>query len=283
MDEPVTEWVPGTPAPALAPFVDAYCGYRLTGFAPGIHRGVPSRHLTFIVGIDRPIDVVAQTDSAQRPERYGCVLSGLQASPALIEHDGEQEGVAIELSPLGVRALFGMPARELWNRSYELADVVGAPGRELWERLHETRDWTARFAVCDDVLTPLVRGELVVPELRQAWTDLVAAGGGLSVEELSARTGWSRQHLTRRFRDEFGLGPKVAARVIRFERARRMLLGTPSFVSIAQVAAVCGYYDQAHLDRDFAAFAGCTPSQMVREEVPHFQDEEPLERASSGA
>ena len=67
--------------------------------------------------------------------------------------------------------------------------------------------------------------------------------------------------------------PKLAARVVRFERARHMLQSTPSFVTIAQVAAACGYYDQSHLDRDFAELAGCSPTAWLAEEVPSFQDE----------
>jgi AraC-like DNA-binding protein len=90
--------------------------------------------------------------------------------------------------------------------------------------------------------------------------------------------GWSRQHLARRFHDEFGLSPKLAGRVVRFEKACRMLKSTPSFVSIAQVAASCGYYDQAHLTRDFVELAGCSPGRLLAEEdLPSFQDEDELD------
>lgn len=260
--------VTAAPAPALRPFIDAYRGYRLTG-ARGTHRGLPSRHMTFIVSIGPGIDVVAQTDPLQAPASYGCVLSGLQAGPAVIAHHGHQEGVAIELTPLGCRALFAMPARALWNASIECADVAGSPGRELWERLQAPMAWADRFAVCDDILLRLVDADVVpARQLRHAWQVLVCSGGTTPISEVAASTGWSRQHLARRFGDEFGLGPKVAARVLRFERAKHMLASTPSFLTIAAVAASCGYYDQAHLDRDFAELAGCSPSAWLAEEVP---------------
>jgi len=268
------EWVTAPPAPRLASFIDRYVGYRMTGFAPGVHRGLPSRHMTFIVSVGPSIDVVSQTDPGQLPASYRCVVSGLQASSALISHTGHQEGVAIELTPLGCRTLFGMPARALWNTSVECADLAGS-GRELWERLQGVTGWTERFAACDHVLTRLATGDIVVaPELAHAWHTLVRSGGTAGISGLASGVGWSRQHLARRFADEFGLGPKLAARVVRFERARNMLQATPSFVTIAQVAAACGYYDQAHLNRDFAALAGCTPTEWsAAEQLPSFQDD----------
>ena len=266
--------VAATPAPPLAPFIRGYHGYRLTGFDPGLHRGLPGRHMTFIASIGPGIDVVAQTDATQSPASYRCVVAGLSATPALIAHGGDQEGVAIELTPLGSRSLFGFPAGALWNTSVECADVAGSAGRELWERLQETGDWPGRFAACDDVLTRLVDTDAVVaPELRRAWLGLIRSEGTASISGLAADVGWSRQHLARRFAGEFGLGPKLAARLVRFGRARQMLQSTPSFVTIAQVAAACGYYDQAHLNRDFAELARCSPSAWIAEELPSFQDD----------
>jgi hypothetical protein len=118
---PSSEWVAAHPVPAVRAFVDAYVGYRISGFPPGLHRGLPSRHMTFIVSIGAAIDVVAQTNPRQVPDTYRCALGGLQETHALIVDPGTQEGVAIELTPLGARVLFGMPARELWDTSLELA------------------------------------------------------------------------------------------------------------------------------------------------------------------
>ena len=70
MAEPRAEGVTALPAPALRPFVERYAGYRLTDFPPGIHRGLPSRHMTLIVSIGEAIEVVEQTDPRQGPERY---------------------------------------------------------------------------------------------------------------------------------------------------------------------------------------------------------------------
>jgi AraC-like DNA-binding protein len=272
MPEQQTEWLTRRPAPALAPFVERYVGYRLSGLPAGVHRGLPSRHMTFIISIGPEIDVIAQTDVAQAPGTYRCVLSGLQASHVLVAHDGHQEGVTIELTPVGCRALFGLPAAALWNTSLELADVAGPVGDELWERLQGPATWDERFGIVDAVLCRELGDDPLEPALRRAWQLVAGSGGTVPVADVARTIGWTRQHFSRRFAAEFGLAPKLAARVARFDRARRMISSTPPLVSLAQVAAVCGYYDQAHLTHDFVALAGCTPGRLADGDLPSFQD-----------
>lgn len=271
--DPVTssEWVVGRPTAPLRPFVGRYVGYRMTGYEPGVHRGLPSGGLTFIVAIEQRVDVERQSSAAQGPRSYGALLSGLHTSPALIAHDGNQQGVAIELTPLGARVLFGLPAAALWDLTLELDEVAGPSGQELWERVQLADGWAGRFAACDEVLRRLAVGESTPPVLAHCWTTLQASEGSLPIEALARDIGYSRQHLTRRFRAEFGLTPKLAARVFRFGHAIRQLRSAPG--SLGEIAAVCGYADQAHLTRDFSAFAGCSPTTWLREEqLPIVQD-----------
>ncbi|MFD3506160.1 helix-turn-helix domain-containing protein [Nocardia sp. NPDC058666] len=271
--EATTEVVTAAPAPVLAAFIDRYVGYRLTGFAPGLHRGMPSRHMTFIVAVGPTIDVIEQTDPHQAPANYRCVLSGLQASPAMIAHNGFQEGVAIELTPLGCRVLFGMPAAELWDITIECSQAQRILGDQLADAVQSQKDWPSRFAACDRALTLAARSEIHPGlELSWAWRALVSTGGTHPINPLADKIGWTRQHLTRKFTAEFGASPKLAARIIRFERARQMLTSTPSYISIAQIANTCGYYDQAHLNRDFAELAGISPTAWLAEEIPSVQD-----------
>ena len=262
----------GRPVPPLRPFVDRYLGYRQEGFDPGVHRGLPSRHLTFIVSLGDRIDIAGMPDAAQRPGRFQAFVGGLHAAPATIRHDGTQVGVSIDLTPLGARALLGMPAGELAWSVVDLEDVLGHPGRELVERLASAPSWEARFAVLDAVLARRLHEPTgPPPEAVRAWDRLVASGGNVDVRSLAREVGWSRRHLSERLRVEVGLPPKVLARVVRFERARR-LLQRPSHPGLADVAAVCGFYDQAHLNREWRELAGCSPTTWLAEELPSVQD-----------
>jgi transcriptional regulator GlxA family with amidase domain len=125
---------------------------------------------------------------------------------------------------------------------------------------------------------------LIAPEVRYAWRTLLATGGAVPVAELARETGWSARHLDNRFRAEIGLTPKAAARVIRFDRARRLLMrrvGAGGAPALADLAAVGGYYDQAHLAREFRGLAGLPPSRWLAEEFRNVQVHGPDDQAGS--
>ena len=125
---------------------------------------------------------------------------------------------------------------------------------------------------------------LIAPEVRYAWRTLLATRGAVSVAELAEETGWSSRHLDNRFRSEIGLTPKAAARVIRFDRARRMLMhrvGSGAAPALADLAAAGGYYDQAHLAREFRGLAGVPPSRWLAEEFRNVQVHGPDDQAGS--
>jgi AraC-like DNA-binding protein len=266
------------PAEGLRGFVDSYIGFRQAGVEPARHRGLPSPSLTVIFTLDDPLVLTAHPDAAQPPGIYDTIVGGLHTSPAIITHDGRQSGVQLALSPLGARALLGVPAGELAERDLPADDILGPLAGQIQDRLRSAAGWAERFAILDRVLLARTsnadRRVSVSPEVSFAWRRLLRTGGAASVRALAAETGWSDRHLRTRFRAETGLAPKAAGRVIRFDRARRVLqrraaAGEP--LGLAELAACCGYFDQAHLDREFGLIAGCTPTRWLAEEFRNIQ------------
>jgi AraC-like DNA-binding protein len=185
---------------------------------------------------------------------------------AVVESLGEQHCVEIRLTPLGTHLVLGVPMDELACRTVAFGDVWG--DLRLIERLREAPSWEARFDLLDAVLAArLETAPPLAPELDGAWRRLVASAGAVPVAELAREAGWSRRHFTARFTRAAGLPPKTFARVLRFQRAKE-LLARPGGPSLSEIALDCGYYDQAHLNRDFRAFAGCTPTELTARRLP---------------
>jgi AraC-like DNA-binding protein len=270
-DQPTNELVRAFPDPALRRFVKAYHGYCQRGVPPGRHRGLPSPFLTVIFTFDEPLHIAQHVDRRQAPGSYLTLAGGLHTVPALISHNGTQCGIQLEMSPLGARALLGMPAGELAGIDLDGTEVFGKLAAETTECLAQARSWPERFAILDCMLRRALRGDQTVPdEISHAWQCLLRSRGSMPVAQLVREIGWSDRHLASRFRTDIGLTSKAAARVIRFHHARRVLQ-TNGVVGLADVAASCGYNDQSHLVRDFVQFAGCPPSTRVRDEFGNFQ------------
>ncbi|MGI5231597.1 helix-turn-helix domain-containing protein [Actinoallomurus sp. CA-142502] len=261
-----------TPPARLAPLVAHYSGYRYEGLPPGTHRGLPSPYLTVVLSLGAPTRATQpgrHSDAAGFPALAG----GMHTRPVLIEHDGDQYGVQLSLTPQGARSLLGMPAGELASVVIPLDGLLRTRAAELTERLAEARSWPARFAVLDEVLSGDAGRPGAPPdELRHAWRLIVGSGGLARVADIASEVGWSRRHLAARFTAEYGLTPKETARVVRFQRSKR-LLSRRDRPSLAEVAAVCGFYDQAHLAREWNDLCGCPPSAwLTGDDLPFIQD-----------
>jgi len=252
----------------LAAVVGEHHGYRQRGVAPGRHLGLPSPFLTVIFTLDEPLRIAQHVDPAQPPAAYETLVGGLHTSPAVIEHDGAQSGIQLQLSPLGARALFGVPAGVLAGIDVCGTDLLGARASAVREQLCEAASWPRRFQVLDRELgRQLAESRRPPAEVCQAWRMLRASSGTVSIAQVAREVGWSDRQLARGFRREIGLTPKAAARVIRFDRARRLLPRHGGAV----VAAECGYADQAHLIREFVSFTGLSPTRWLAEEVGNLQ------------
>ncbi|WP_433044022.1 helix-turn-helix domain-containing protein [Dactylosporangium sp. CS-033363] len=272
------------PAPAVRPYADFYTGYEQRGLPPGRHRGLPSPYLTLVITLDAPLRIVAHPDPASRPGLFDTVIGGLHTTPAIIEQSGDAAGIQVALSPLGARSLLGLPAGELAGADLDGADVFGPFAAELRERAALAAGWPARFRVVDELLTRRANPDWTpAPEVVFAWRRLCASGGAVGPAELADETGWSARYLSRRFGIEIGLSPKVAARVTRFDRARRLLIGSGGGYPLAELAVTCGYYDQAHLTREFAALAGLPPGKWWAAEFRNVQSPVDLAGADSAA
>jgi AraC-like DNA-binding protein len=192
---------------------------------------------------------------------FAAFVGGLADRPTDTEFVGAAGGVQVDLTPLGARRILGLPMEELTNRVVALEDVLGRGTAELVERLAEAPGWPERFALLDAALLRRVdAGPAPSPEVAWSYWRLAATDGRVAVGQLAAEVGWSRRHLAARWRRDVGMGPKAVARILRFQRALRLLReGRP----LADVAYDCGFADQPHLNREFRALGGATPGEVT--------------------
>jgi AraC-like DNA-binding protein len=88
-------------------------------------------------------------------------------------------------------------------------------------------------------------------------------GSDLSLDELACECGLSVAHFTRAFRQSVGETPHRWLMQRRVDTAQRLLISTAK--PLAQIAAECGFADQAHFTNIFARLLGAPPGKFRRE------------------
>ncbi|MEV0719081.1 helix-turn-helix domain-containing protein [Asanoa sp. NPDC050611] len=254
------------PAPALRRAVGPYVGYAERVAAPLVRREVAVSRCVLVIGWGAALDVHDPRGAAGGATAVTSFAAGLSGSYVdTVNAPGVAEGIQVMLDPLVAARILGRPFGEVADQVVAVDQLDGGTLRDvraLPARLAAASGWEARFALLDRVFgARLAATPEPDPRLSGAWQRLRQTGGAVPVEALAAEAGWSRRHLGAVFRRELGLPPKVLARLVRFERARRQS-GRAGADGWAAIAADAGYYDQAHLIRDFRAFSGSTPTRL---------------------
>jgi AraC-like DNA-binding protein len=249
--------VRGAPASALRGMVSAYHGWREEASGPIRRREGPGTDVVLVISFGHEWLIDGQ--------RLTSFAAGLHDRQVTTEHGGRSFGMQVDLVPQAARMLFGMPMHSLACRKVPLEDVLDDPF--LVERLYEADDWTVRFRLLDETLTGrLAEARPPAPGVTWAWRRLLETDGRVAIGDLADELGWSRKRIVARFREEIGLSPKAAARILRFERARRSAERSqrPDW---AEIAFECGYYDQSHLINEFRTVTDRTPATFFQDEV----------------
>jgi AraC-like DNA-binding protein len=251
----------------LRPFAREYVGWEETLTVPLCRRELPTEEAPLIINFGAPFHLFAP-GSHRRAADVRSFITGAYDTYQIVESRGPSSGVQVNLTLLGIRLLVGRPIEDMTNQAFAPEDVFGAFAGELTDRLYEAPSWDARFECLDGALVARMRtARDVPPAVRCAWQRIVGAAGRIRMDTIVREVGWSQRHFITQFRHEFGVSPKVFARMLRFGQVVRALRDTPR-ADLATLALDAGYYDQAHLHRDTRAFAGTTPGDLLTSLLP---------------
>jgi AraC-like DNA-binding protein len=249
------ELVPDGPAAA---FVD-----RVWRLEHGDGRGVPPQEvlpdgsMEFVFHLGDAFEQQAGGDRWVTQDRV--LAAGQLEGPLVLRATGVMHVIGIRFRPGGARGLLPLPQHELTGRIVPLREV--APSARRLSDVIEMAPPATRLRALVEALTAMARDWSVDPRLAEALGLIRRSHGRVSVDAIASRCNLSGRQLERRFRDDVGLPPKRLARIVRFQRALRILSAPSAGGRGADLAAGLGYADQAHFIRDFREFAGHTPMQ----------------------
>lgn len=192
-------------------------------------------------------------------------LAGTLSRPWLLRAGPRVLTLGLRFRPGAVTDLLPLSMAAARDRELALREIVGAePAEALLTRLRGRQTREQRFAAAElwllerRTLAPAGRTSTRRPNARRAVGLILRAHGDARIAAVAAELGWSRRRLERAFEHDVGLPPKLFARIVRLNAVLARLDATERARAI-ELALDAGYFDQAHLLKDFRSLAGRTP------------------------
>jgi AraC-like DNA-binding protein len=274
--------------PRLRVYVHGYFASSSYLGIPVQKRHVPSAEVPLLLNFGAPHQRLDSVGSGEWTARDGVWVVGLHTRHQLTKAVGERHFMVVRFTPIGAHLFLRLPMHLIANEAIDLELIDPALARVLVSRIGVAGSWTDRFAAMEWLIAKRVADAKMPASIGIAWRRLMATDGRIKLGSLASDVGCSHRTLIARFQTWVGFPPKTIARLLRFNRAVRSLdrlsharanepVSKPYIeakqpedrvvgaIQWADVAADCGYFDQAHLIKDFQEFAGMTPNAFSRQ------------------
>lgn len=250
------------PAPPLDAYIDYlfYCDDLIYSH----EKMLPMTTVHLVVNLGSTIQVLDADHSKPFTQLTESSIIGAWSVCHIAEWPSNTRFFGVCFKPDGAYPFLQLPLSELHNQFAPLDVIWGHSTAEIRERLFAAPTIQVGFDLLERILLArLCDIPYGLKVVQAAITETARKHGSLPIRELSDRIGISQNHLLTQFKRMVGLSPKELASLYRLQHVLRTVDATKP-VNWAQIAHQCGYYDQAHLNKDFMAHLGQNPTNYLR-------------------
>ena len=258
------------PKPPLSDFVELFWFYEGHTGPHDFERLMPDGSVELIINLAQDEARIYDRENFNKYERLpGSILCGPHSQFFVIDTAQQSCVMGIHFKPGGAFPFFKLPADELQNLHVSLADLWGAEAGFLRERLLAAPTSQAKFQVLEQCLLartfkPLQRH----PAVGFALALFREVEPPRTVGEVTEQIGLSSRRFIQLFSSQVGLTPKLYSRIRRFQQVLQLIHNGVDYDWV-DLAAACGYFDQAHFIHDFKSFSGINPSTYLVSKTEH--------------
>lgn len=257
------------PAAPLDRLVETLWDWDMPPSVQRLERVLPQPGAQLVINLHED-ETRSYTDDAQRRciRASGSVLGGPGLHSQIIDTAEQIRVVGVVFRPGGAHAFTAEHQQAMLSRDIDLDALFGVAAHRLRQRLLEAATAGQRLTLLQHWLLQQCRGPATDPAVTHVIQALDRHPQGARIGALVGATGMSEDRFGRLFQRQIGMGPKRYARLQRF-RAVLAQVHRAERVDWCRVAADGGFTDQAHLVREFRAFAGVTPTVLMAQRGPH--------------
>ncbi|MCC8134978.1 MAG: helix-turn-helix domain-containing protein [Tannerellaceae bacterium] len=263
-----------SPSDPLKPFVSYYWVLETEKIINETERILPTGYMQLI--FYRANRAFSHTEKDWQPRTF---IGGQTNTYNELTLTGTIKMIAVSFHPYGARAFFNLSMLDFLNRTIPVDCMGDKKLEELEEKIMDTED----IRTCILLIEAFLLKRLITDQdhyFKRLQHSLLMAKIQPETKtfQLASASCFSTKQYKRIFNEYVGINPKEFLRILRFQRTLHILHNQPSIL-FTDLAFQAGYYDQAHLTKEFKRFSGYMPTQYKTAWISYsdyFADSDPI-------
>jgi AraC-like DNA-binding protein len=213
---------------------------------------------------DRTVNSIFPEDGLQKKyEVKGAWISGLQKQAIIYKNNTDSTVISVRFTTGGFFGLTKIPVTAIDHVGIEAEALLGSSFRHLYQRIINASGCSEMFALIENYFLQYRMDHSTEHEIVR----FIDRNIDKPIDWLIHKSGYSQKHVIHLLKKHTGFSPKYLQRLYRFQLVIKEIQNHKNEIDWFSIVHRYGYYDQAHLIKDFSYFSGVRPTDYVNSQI----------------
>lgn len=186
-------------------------------------------------------------------------ISGLQKQAILYKNNTNSSIISVRFTTGGFFCLTRIPITAIGQVGIEASQLLGKSFDDLYQRIINAPNSSQMFTLIEKYFSQYQADQTT----EHAVVRFIDQHIDKPIEWLINKSGYSQKHVIHLLKKHTGFSPKYLQRLHRFQMVVKEIQSLGGVIDWFSMVHRHGYYDQAHLIKEFAHFSGISPTDYV--------------------
>lgn len=213
---------------------------------------------------DRTVNTIYLEEDLKRKRQVKHAwISGLQKQAILYKNNPDSTIISVRFSTGGFFCLTKIPITAIDHAGIEAEALLGRSFGHLYQRIINAAQVSEKFSLIEDYFLQYKTDHNTEHEVVR----FIDQNIDKPIDWLIHKSGYSQKHVIHLLKKHSGFSPKYLQRMYRFQLLVKEIQNQKNRIDWFSAIHRYGYYDHAHLIKEFVHFSGITPTEYVKSQL----------------
>jgi AraC-like DNA-binding protein len=213
---------------------------------------------------DKTINTIYPEDNLKKKfEVKRAWISGLQKQAILYKNNTDSTIISVRFTTGGFFCLTKIPITAVDSVGIEAEALLGNSFSHLYQKIINASSISEMFAFIEHYFLQY----RMDPNIEHEIVRFIDQNIDKPIDWLIHKSGYSQKHVIHLLKKHTGFSPKYLQRLYRFQLVVKEFQNQTKNIDWFSVVHRYGYYDQAHLIKDFSHFSGISPTEYINSQL----------------